>query len=157
MRNIQVEKRQKFMSLLSSTGKTTITLQELKTLCDSNDILFPQWFTKDEANRISRGVYKTNVNSQIDSVQMAAQIIPMSKEINKSGNRISNITTDLEEINLIPSVAKNFVPFGNYNDLYAVIQSKKFFPIFNFGFASTSDAIQILSCFSILPGPSIEI
>jgi len=147
MRGIQNEKREKFLKLIAATGKPTITKQELKELCNQNGLLIPQWFTNDENNRISRGVYKV-INSltstpSTDTVQMAAQIIPMNKEPNKSGNRIANIITDLEEIDLVPSVAKNFVPFGNYNDLLAVVVSKKFFPIFISGHSGNGKTMSV--------------
>jgi hypothetical protein len=60
-----------------------------------------------------------------------AQVIKMKTdhEKNMSGNRITNVTTDLETENLVPKVYKNYVPFGNYDDVLSIVASKQFFPI----------------------------
>jgi hypothetical protein len=93
-----------------------------------------QWFTKDIGNRVGRGLYKVPNSSSAPVAEMIdynAQVIPMPKQNEvKSGNRISNVVTDLETENLVPAVYKNYVPFGNFDDLLSIIGSKKFYPIF---------------------------
>ena len=58
MRGIQVDKREKFISIASSSGKDILTLQDIKDLCVENDIKLPQWYLKDMDFRAGRGLYK---------------------------------------------------------------------------------------------------
>ena len=88
------ENRELFLNALRETGKTSITKQELTELCDKIGIVVPQWFTKDEDNRISRGLYKV-ANSIVpqtasaSTVELSAKVLPMTK-------KIENVVTDLE-------------------------------------------------------------
>ena len=130
----KIEIREKFKTLLIATGKSTVTKAEIKDICSKLNISGAQWFTKDIGNRIGRGLYKVPNSSSAPVAEMIdynAQVIPMPKQSEvKSGNRISNVTTDLETENLVPVVYKNYVPFGNFDDLLSIIGSKKFYPIF---------------------------
>ena len=130
----KIEIREKFKSLLIATGKSTVTKSEIKDICSKLNISGAQWFTKDIGNRVGRGLYKVPNSSSAPVAEMIdynAQVIPMPKQSEvKSGNRISNVTTDLETENLVPAVYKNYVPFGNFDDLLSIIGSKKFYPIF---------------------------
>jgi len=98
----RAELKQKFFEALSSTGKTEISRAEIKNICNSIGLKSTQWFTKDENNRIGRGMYRVP-NAQVSRVsanaeiEMKAQVIPMTKQTEKSGNTISNVTTDLDQ------------------------------------------------------------
>ena len=143
-------KRQKFIDLLTTFGQPEIKLAEIKDLCAENDLAIPYWYINDEANKISRGVYKTGSDFKAvasnDELQIAAlsasvaKVIPMTE---KSGNRISNITTDLEATDLVPKVYKNYVPFGNFDDVVNIIQSNQFFPVFVTGQSGNGKTMSI--------------
>jgi hypothetical protein len=115
----RAEIREKFISAITATGQQTITTDEIKSICSKIDIAHPYWFTNDDANRVKRGVYKVPAGSQsmAQTIDMQAQVIPMPKQVDKSNHKISNITTDLDETNLVPTQYKNYVPFGNYDDV----------------------------------------
>ena len=136
-----MNKRDAFLALAASTGKSVMTRQEIGTLCDENGINFPQWFMKDPANRAGRNLY--NIPST-NTVAMVAQVVPMKKtDTPQTGNRIASVTTELETENLIPEVYKNYVPFGNYQDLLAIVQSKQFFPIFITGQSGNGKTMSV--------------
>lgn len=118
--------RDKFLSMLAATGKDVVTKTEIKSICAEMGISGAGWFTKDVANRVGRGLYKVP-NSNIE---MTAQVLKMPSEKIPQGNRITNVVTDLETENLVPNVYKNYVPFGNFEDLVSIVASKKFYPIF---------------------------
>jgi MoxR-like ATPase len=142
MRGVKVDVRQKFINVAIATGKEILTLQELRDLCESNDLKFPQWYAKDMNYRAGRGLYRVPTDlatgaikvsapvAEPETVSLTAQVIAMPKETITHGNRIANIVTDLETENLVPKVYKNYVPFGNFEDLVQIIASKKFYPIF---------------------------
>ena len=148
MRGIQVDKREKFISIASSTGKDVLTLKDIKDLCVENDIKMPQWFLKDMDFRAGRGLYKIPNTNNASVVNMAAaQVLQMKKSEpvvpSTSGNRITNIVTDLETENLVPKQYANYVPFGNFDDLLSVVQSKLFFPIFITGQSGNGKTMSV--------------
>ena len=123
--------RDLFMAKLVSIGKDVVTKSEIKKICSEMGISGAQWFTKDESNRVGRGLYKVpgvTAKSMPEpvTIDMQAQVLKMPSEKISHGNRISNVVTDLETENLVPAVYKNYVPFGNFDDLLSIIASKKF-------------------------------
>jgi hypothetical protein len=145
MRGIQTDKREKFISIASATGKSIFTLQDIKDLCVENDIKLPQWYLKDMDFRAGRGLYKVPSNNASVVNMAAAQVLQMKKSepVVSSGNRIANIVTDLETENLVPKTYSNYVPFGNFDDLLSVVQSKLFFPIFITGQSGNGKTMSV--------------
>jgi hypothetical protein len=140
------EKRQKFLNALIATGKSTVTLDEIKAIAEKLNIGQPYWFTNDDDNRIKRGTYKVPGVTQkqnVQTVDMQAQVIPMQKVENKSSNRISSIVTDPEIENLVPTKYKNYVPFGNFEDIVSIIESRTFFPIFITGQSGNGKTMSV--------------
>lgn len=136
------EKVQKFFDKLASLGKTEVTRAEVKSICAEVGIVSSAFFTKDDNNRISRGLYRVpNFSDAV--IEMQAQVIPMTKPVEHSTNKIQNVTTDLESSNLIPSVYKNYVPFGNFEDIASIIHSNRFFPVFISGHSGNGKTMSI--------------
>ena len=143
------ENREKFFNALIATGKTEVSRQEAKAIAASLGLASPQWFTKDESNRVGRGMYRvpnSNSNSAppADIPNLSAQVIPLAKPVDpSSGNRISNVVTDLELNDLVPKKYANYVPFGNFDDIVSIISSKKFFPVFVTGQSGNGKTMSI--------------
>ena len=142
----RAEVKEKFMSALIATGKQNVTFEEIKQICDKEEISHPYWFTNDLANREKRGVYKVPSSasvSQSTTIDLQAQVIQMPKQEVKTGNRITSVLTQLETENLVPSVYKNYVPFGHYDDLINIISSNQFFPIFITGNSGNGKTMSV--------------
>ena len=142
----RAEVKEKFMSALIATGKQNVTFEEIKQICDKEEIAHPYWFTNDIANREKRGVYKVPTTasvSQSTTIDLQAQVIQMPKQEVKTGSRIASVLTQLETENLIPSVYKNYVPFGHYDDLINIISSNQFFPIFITGNSGNGKTMSV--------------
>ena len=144
MRTVDASAREKFISLATATGKKTFSRQEVKDICKENSLGFPQWFLKDPEYRQARGVYKLP-SQNVSTIDLTAQVLPMKKteSVPIAQNRIANVSTDLETGNLIPEVYKNYVPFGNYEDLLAIVNSKQFFPIFITGQSGNGKTMSV--------------
>ena len=137
------EKRQLFLDALIATGKSQVSLDEIRELSDNIGIPTPQWFTKDETNKVKRGIYRVPKTAQAPSIQLSAQVIPMAKPEAPASHRITNVTTDLEIENLIPSQYSNYVPFGNFADVLSIVQSNQFFPVFITGQSGNGKTMSI--------------
>ena len=135
----RVEIRDKFISNLQALGKSEVSRSEIKLLCQKMGIRSAQWFTKDESNRVARGMYRVPSST----IALQAQVIPMIKPVDKSSSKISNIATDLDSINLVPSAYKNYVPFGDFEDIVSIVKSQQFFPVFVTGHSGNGKTMSI--------------
>lgn len=141
----RIEIREKFLKALIATNKATVTFQEVKDIADAAGVPLPQWFTKDDANRIGRGTYKVPSTYDADvaaGINMVAQVIPMAQPKSVE-TRISNVVTDLELENLVPQAYSNYVPFGNFDDVVSIIKSEQFFPVFITGQSGNGKTMSI--------------
>jgi MoxR-like ATPase len=141
----RVEVREKFLKALIATNKTEVTFQEVKDIAEIAGVPLPQWFTKDDANRVGRGMYK--VPNAFDAnvaagINMVAQVIPITQPKSVE-NRITNVVTDLEVENLVPEVYDNYIPFGNFDDVVTIIKTNKFFPVFITGQSGNGKTMSI--------------
>ena len=68
------EKRQLFLDALIATGKSQVSLDEIRELSDNIGIPTPQWFTKDETNKVKRGIYRVPKTAQAPSIQLSAKL-----------------------------------------------------------------------------------
>ena len=144
----RAETRQKFIDALVSSGKSEVTTEDIKKICSKIKVAHPYWFTNEEANRLKRGIFKvpgTMPVSKAQTIDMSAQIMKMPEKntVPNGGHRITNVVTDLDISNLVPSVYKNYVPFGNFDDVLAIVQSEKFFPVFVTGQSGNGKTMSI--------------
>ena len=144
--SVRAANRQKFIDALVATGKDVVTSDDIKTICSKIDISIPQWFTKDETNKLRRGVYRvpgagvvTQSAVPAETINMQAQVIEMPT----TKNRISSVITDLELENIVPQVYKNYVPFGHFDDLVSIIGSNQFYPIFITGHSGNGKTMSV--------------
>jgi len=144
----RAETRQKFIDALVSSGKSEVTTEDIKKICSKIKVAHPYWFTNEEANRLKRGIFKvpgTMPVSKAQTIDMSAQIMKMPEKntVANGGHRITNVVTDLDISNLVPSVYKNYVPFGNFDDVLAIVQSERFFPVFVTGQSGNGKTMSI--------------
>ena len=135
----RAESKQKFFEALAALGKDIVTKAEIKEIATSLGLASTQFFTKDESNRVGRGQYRV----PSATISMQAQVIQMPKQVEKSSNRIQNVVTDLDETNLVPAQYKNYVPFGNYEDVLSIVMSNRFFPVFISGHSGNGKTMSI--------------
>jgi hypothetical protein len=144
--SVRAENRQKFLNALVNTGKAQVTKSDIVNICDNVGISMPYWFLNDDSNRVSRGVYLVPAVEGVKSVempqmQMQANVIPMKQSV--TGNSIQNVVTDMEKENLVPKVHKNYVPFGNFDDVLSIVKSNRFFPVFISGHSGNGKTMSI--------------
>ena len=137
---VRTEIREKFMATLQALGKAEVTKAEIKSICANLGISGAQWFTKDESNRVGRGKYLVP-NPALISMQ--ANVVPMKKPVEQSNHRIVNVVTDLDTTNLIPTPYRNYVPFGDFDDIVSIVKSNRFFPVFITGHSGNGKTMSI--------------
>jgi midasin (ATPase involved in ribosome maturation) len=144
-------KKQNILAAMIATGKTQMRRQEILEICNEYGIASTAWYTNDPDNKVSHGWYrvpdqkvtsaaKVNKTAVVD---MQAQVIPMTKQIDNSESRIQNVITQLNEVDLVPKMYKNYVPFGNFADVLSIIQANRFFPVFISGHSGNGKTMSI--------------
>ncbi|MFZ9848069.1 MAG: AAA family ATPase, partial [Flavobacteriales bacterium] len=142
----RAENREKFMNSLRALGQATVTKSQIKQICSEIGISSAAFFTKEDSNRVGRGLYRVPSVGSIGepvTINMQAQVIPMAKQPPKSDNRIQNVVTDIEQSDLVPKVYKNYVPFGNFDDVLSIVQSMRFFPVFISGHSGNGKTMSV--------------
>jgi hypothetical protein len=141
--NSRAELKQMFIDALIATGKQTISKTEIKTIATKLGLKSTQFFTKEDSNRVGRGQYRVPGANFDMQPALQAQVIPMVKQTEKSNHRINNVTTDLDTTNLVPTSYKNYVPFGNFEDVLSIVSSMRFFPVFISGHSGNGKTMSI--------------
>lgn len=129
------DKKQDFLNAIKATGKTQMTKSELKEIANSIDMKSLGWFTKQDENKVSYGLYKVPSDDNSNIVAMPV--------VEKSANTIKDITTSIENSDNVPVVDKNYVAFGNFSDIENIIKSNKFFPTFISGHSGNGKTMSI--------------
>ena len=137
---IRVENRDKFLAAIGALGKTEVTKAEVDEVCQKLNIPFVYWFTKAE-NRVSHGKYR--VPSPSAPVMAMTNVVPMTRTVEQSNHRIANVTTDLDVTDLVPRQYKNYVPFGNFEDVFSIVNANRFFPVFISGHSGNGKTMSI--------------
>lgn len=104
-----------------------ISKKEIENFVKETDLSWPSWLLN-EQYRVDRGVYKIPAlnNSVVENV------IPMKKPEPKLAN-----------VDLIPEVDPNYVPWGFYSDLKNIIKSKIFYPVFIYGESGFGKTVMV--------------
>lgn len=161
----RTEAHDKFLTLLIATGKSIVTTRELLDLCEANDLKEPQWFTKDAANRAGRGQFHvptgavpvssrfnptmpnpfdpTGTVKAVEAIEEPAVAANFQPLTGKPKPRVISVITDIEDQGIVPTKYKNYVPFGNFEDLKSIIVSRQFYPVFITGPSGNGKSMSV--------------
>lgn len=156
---------EQWVQLLVATGKSVVTIDDIRKIMAENDLKMPQWFTKDAAVRAGRGKYhvpfagKTvapkegpGMKDFVSRKKLPKQApVVETVELNSTLEtlthppklRIASMTTDIEDQGIVPPIYKNYRPFGNFDDLKAIIASKQFYPVFITGPSGNGKSMSV--------------
>lgn len=133
-----MESRNKFLQAIAELKKEILTTEDIKTVAENVGIKYPQWFTKDETYRAGRGKYlNPSMVSSTQEVKMTAQVLPIVKK------QISSVQTDIELSDIVPLKYKNYVPFGNYDDILEIVKSNMFYPVLITGHSGNGKTMSV--------------
>jgi len=122
----------------------TITRAQIVEVCEKNDIKWPSWLTCEKSLRVDRGVYSLSgavPASPADAVVKTSSSIPVVSNVEEM--TIANLHSTTANINLVPSKATGYVPFGHFNDIRSIIRSKRFYPTYVTGLSGNGKTMMI--------------
>lgn len=139
----------------------TISRQQVVQIMEKYGVKDPLWLTKNDAARIGRGLYTlvdtptaapvkqsrakvakadiasavpvaqvTEVSNMAEMQMAAAAVIPFNAATNQG-------------IDLVPSKASGYVPFGHFADVRMIIKSGKFYPTYVTGLSGNGKTMMI--------------
>jgi MoxR-like ATPase len=129
--------RETFLNALKATGKDVISRKEVINLAKELNIKEPQWFIKNPAYRVDRGMLSVTA---VDTVE---NVVPMKKINEEVSNQITSVQTMMDTESLVPEIYKNYVPFGHFDDLVSIIGSNMFYPIFVTGHSGNGKTMSV--------------
>ena len=149
-----MEYTDKQMSFLSAAitkyGEgAVLTTENITETAEENGLAFPYWMTGSKGlgdiTRISKGNYRLPAlnggegATMADVVETTAVVDKASEVVVESKNSEStmDMSTYFNPAELIPKKDPLFVAHGHFSDLIKVIQSRKFYPVFETGESGT--------------------
>lgn len=133
-----------------------ITRPQIVDLIEKTGIDWPAWLTNDTSIRLGRGVYalKPGASAPVPSdkpakvkskpvVVASVPVVNQPVEVANSADMSIAALQTSAHLNLVPSKAKGYVPFGNFNDVRSIVKSQRFYPIYITGLSGNGKTMMV--------------
>jgi len=135
--------KKRFVDLASAKyGKGAVmTRNEVKAFVKEADLGWVSWFVR-APYRVGTGKFKLPVNGDmITPVKPKKLKLPVMKKIEVDEESVVAYHNPPE--NLIPEKDPLYVPFGNFNDVYTIIKSGRYYPAFITGLSGNGKTFMV--------------
>lgn len=124
-----------------------LSREQVLAVCEEYNIKYPTWLTNDPANRAGRGMYRLPVPSK--KVAKSSPVVSSSVTVENSAATVDMalaavpLNVNMAQVSLVPDKAKGYVPFGHFNDVRAIIKSRKFYPMYITGLSGNGKTMMV--------------
>lgn len=124
-----------------------LSREQVLAVCEEHNIKYPTWLTNDPANRAGRGMYRLPVPSK--KVAKSSPVVSSSVTVENSAATVDMalaavpLNVNVAQVSLVPDKAKGYVPFGHFNDVRAIIKSRKFYPMYITGLSGNGKTMMV--------------
>jgi len=135
--------KKRFVDLASAKyGEGAVmTREEVKAFVKEADLGWVSWFVR-APYRVGTGKFKLPVNGDmITPVKPKKVKLPVMKKIEVDEESVVAYHNPPE--NLIPEKDPLYVPFGNFNDVYNIIKSGRYYPAFITGLSGNGKTFMV--------------
>ena len=135
--------KKRFVDLASAEyGEgAVLSKSDVKNVREKNNLGWPSWFVR-SPYRIGKGEFKLPVEGEtVTPVKPLKMKVPAVKKVEEVEESIVAYHNPTE--NLVPSKDPLYVPFGNYNDVYSIIKSGRYYPAFVTGLSGNGKTFMI--------------
>jgi len=144
MMNLSPAKK-RFVELASATygDGAVITRDEVKALVKDHGLGWVSWFVR-APYRVGTGKFKLPVNGvcpSVDAVKPKKMKVPVMKKIEVDEESVVEYHNPPEK--LVPEKDPLYVPFGNFNDVYSIIKSGRYYPAFITGLSGNGKTFMV--------------
>jgi hypothetical protein len=136
------KKQQAFLDLIAEVygNIETITRDQITELVTEHGVKWPQWLTKN--HRAGRGIYTVPMSN----AKVKAKVKPSVKMPENDANvAVMNLEHDIKsaKMDLVPKIEKGYVRFGHYVDVFSIIKSRRFYPVFITGLSGNGKTFMV--------------
>ena len=135
--------KKRFVDLASAKyGEGAVmTRDEVKAFVKEADLGWVSWFVR-APYRVGTGKFKLPVNGDmITPVKPKKVKLPVMKKIEVDEESVVAYHNPTE--NLVPEKDPLYVPFGNFNDVYTIIKSGRYYPAFITGLSGNGKTFMV--------------
>lgn len=157
--NYSVEQQQKFIEALIEEFGDTATSKQILDFAESKGLAVPHFILRDDKRKIARGKYRLCKRSEIlrknsishsiatalEKAELAKEEAPAMQAVAASATvtqiaskRMLNVTESF-----VPDRVDTYVPFGFFNDLRDIINSKIFYPVYITGHSGNGKTLMV--------------
>ena len=133
--------KQKFVDLASAKyGEgAVLDMDKIREVVSENSISFPSWFSRPDY-RVARGTFRLPKDGDIikTTIKPLEVKAPVKVEETSTVMAYHNPTE-----NMVPKKDPLYVPFGHFNDVYSIVKSGKFYPVFITGLSGNGKTFMI--------------
>ena len=137
--------KKRFVDLASAKyGEGAVmTRDEVKAFVKEADLGWVSWFVR-APYRVGTGKFKLPVNGvspTVDVVKPKKMKVPVMKKSEIGEESVVAYHNPTE--NLVPEKDPLYVPFGNFNDVYSIIKSGRYYPAFITGLSGNGKTFMV--------------
>ena len=153
---MELDEKQQFLvkALKDCHGTENIKNKQVIDLAAELGMERPNWFFDNYGVKTARGVW--SLPNTGDSIDMAAQIIPIRKEKTVQSKFDPNTVSEFEYAQ-VPDKDSSYVPFGEFKDIESIIRSQQFFPIFISGLSGNGKTFMVEQACSRAKRPMVRV
>ena len=160
----------KFLDITREKYGNVVSRKEIKEVCDSEGLPFPYWITRTGSEfRVETGKvlkFRLPITDEITETNMETTIpvsAPAPVEASTVNLEPAKLVKDLNvdtigfTENLVPETDPLFVPFGNFNMIKTILNSKMFYPIFVTGLSGNGKTFSVEQACASLDRETIRV
>lgn len=139
--------RSVFLDAVKSTygDIDVISRAQVLAVAEKLGVKQPSWITMDPSIRVGRGMYSLKGKVSVAKVEKAVKAAPVAKAVEPASAVAMSVGVMGADagINLVPSKADGYVPFGHFNDIRSILKSKRFYPTYVTGLSGNGKTMMI--------------
>ena len=144
-----VDKTPFLAAVAKELGKVnTISRAEVVHIMKKYKLKDPLWLTKNDAVRVGRGMYSLTDVPAVADIASAVPVVQMDDDISSQMAMAAAAVVPLHAvenrgIDLVPTKASGYVPFGHFPDVRMIVKSRKFYPTYITGLSGNGKTMMI--------------
>lgn len=138
----RVENRQKVLDAIKEMygDISQITRQQLQTVAEQYNLVYPQWITH---NQVARGIYAIPKHVEMPKEVKEKIVETQIEQTKEPVVEMAPVSNTNIHTQFIPTVMQGYVQYGYYKDLNAIIDSKQFFPVYITGLSGNGKTLMV--------------
>jgi AAA domain (dynein-related subfamily) len=112
------------LALLSDEYGAVVTTKQISDYCKDHDLPMPWQFMNIKSNRVAWGKYRVSGDNVVSTPVVQTKVATAVRQELETP-RVKTLADSF-----VPDRDPNYVPFGFYNDLKGIIDSKIFYPVY---------------------------